>query len=80
MHLSVSQDNWCRLMFIYEPRNTILVSTPKGKARIWLVTEFGMETQKVFTCILDSGEIWEFTNSQIKVQKNPTVVGFENIL
>ena len=62
-------------MNIFEPVNSIRVDTPRGKARIWLVTDYGMETAKLFTCILDSGEIWEFTNSQITVEKNPTVTG-----
>lgn len=64
-------------MIIYEPRNSIKVNTPKGKARIWLVTEYGMETQKLFTCILNNGEIWEFTNNQITVENNPTISGFD---
>jgi|TARA_R110000737_G_scaffold123915_1_gene156070 hypothetical protein len=63
-------------MIIYEPTNTVKVNTPKGKARIWLVTEYGMETSKLLTCILDdNGQIWEFTNSQITVERNPTVTG-----
>jgi len=66
-------------MIIFEPRNSIIVNTPKGKARIWLVTEYGVETQKIFTCILVNGQIWEFTNSQIQVENNPTVNGFEDI-
>jgi len=66
-------------MIIYEPRNTIKVETPIGMGRIWLVTEYGLETQKLFTCILDdSGQIWEFTNADIVVEANPTVEGFEN--
>jgi|11BtaG_2_1085332.scaffolds.fasta_scaffold59197_1 hypothetical protein len=60
---------------IFEPVNSIRVNTPKGKARIWLVNEYGMETSKLFTCILDNGQIWEFTNSQITVEKNPTCTG-----
>ena len=63
---------------IFEPVNSIRVNTPKGKARIWLVTEYGMETAKLFTCILDDGHIWEFTNSQITVEKNPTSTGVWN--
>ena len=62
-------------MNIFEPVNSIRVDTPRGKARIWLVTDYGMETAKLFTCILDNGQIWEFTNSQITVEKNPTVTG-----
>jgi hypothetical protein len=66
-------------MIIYEPRNTIKVETPRGMGRIWLVTEYGLETQKLFTCILDdSGQIWEFTNADIVVEANPTVEGFKN--
>jgi hypothetical protein len=26
---------------------------PKGKARIWLVTEYGMETAKLLTCLCE---------------------------
>ena len=62
-------------MNIFEPVNSIRVDTPRGKARIWLVTDYGVETFKLFTCILDNGQIWEFTNSQITVEKNPTVTG-----
>jgi hypothetical protein len=66
-------------MIVYEPRNTVKVITPKGVGRIWLVTEYGLETQKLFTCILDdSGQIWEFTNSQITVEANPTIEGFKD--
>ena len=64
---------------IYEPRNSLYVTTPKGKGRVWLVTQFGMETQLLLTVILnDSGEIWEFTNAQITVDPNPTVEGFKS--
>jgi len=63
-------------MIIYEPRNSIYVDTPKGRGRIWLVTEYGMETQKLFTCIVNH-EVWEFTNDQVRVAPNPTVEGFK---
>lgn len=49
------------------------VDTPKGRATIWLVTEYGAETEKVFTCIIKStGEIWEFTNRDLRVVNNLT--------
>lgn len=58
---------------IYEPNNRIEVNTPKGRASIWLVTEYGYETEKVFTCIIkETGEIWEFTNRDITVISNVT--------
>jgi len=60
-------------LIIYEPRNHLEVDTPKGRGSIWLVTEYGSETPKVFTCILnETGEIWEFTNHQIRVTSNIT--------
>ena len=64
-------------MIIYEPRNSVYVDTPKGRGRIWLVTEYGMETQKLFTCIVNH-EVWEFTNDQVRVAPNPTVEGFKD--
>ena len=60
-------------MIIYEPSNRVEVDTPKGRAFIWLVTEYGSETPKVFTCIVnETGEIWEFTNQQVRVLRNIT--------
>lgn len=61
-------------MTIYEPRQPIQVITPKGKGRIWLVTEYGPEIEKIFTIILDENcEIWEFTNKDIKACNNSTL-------
>ena len=61
-------------MIIYEPRQPIQVATPKGKGRIWLVTDYGAEIEKIFTIILDeSCEIWEFSNKDIKVCDNITL-------
>jgi hypothetical protein len=60
-------------MTIFEPVNQLEVDTPKGRASVWLVTEYGTETEKVFTCILkETGEIWEFTNHDIKAVINVT--------
>jgi len=62
-----------KIMIIYEPRQELHVMTPKGLARVWLVTEYGMEIEKVFTCIIDAtGEIWEFTNKDLVVTNNLT--------
>lgn len=60
-------------MVIFEPSQAIEVDTPKGRGRIWLVTEYGSEIEKVFTIILYDGYIWEFTNQQIKVTDNITM-------
>jgi len=60
-------------MIIYEPRQMVYVNTPKGCGQIWLVTEYGQEIEKVFTVILDSNQIWEFTNKDITVMENLTM-------
>lgn len=60
-------------MIIYEPRNHLEVDTPKGLATVWLVTEYGSETEKVFTCVVkQTGEIWEFTNRDVRATSNLT--------
>ena len=48
------------------------VDTPKGKGRVWLVTEYGSEIEKVFTVILDNSKVWEFRNDQIRATSNIT--------
>lgn len=51
----------------------IEVDTPKGRGRLFLVTEYGSEIEKLFTVILYNGEIWEFTNDKIKATSNITM-------
>lgn len=58
-------------MVIFEPSNFMEVDTPKGRGRVWLVTEYGPETEKLFLCIIAAtGEFWEFTNRQIRATSN----------
>ena len=58
---------------IFEPENRLEVDTPKGRATIWLVTEYGTETEKIFSCIIkDTGEIWEYRPQDIRVIDNTT--------
>lgn len=59
-------------MMILELENRIDVVTPKGDGFIWLVTEYGTETSKVFTVIQDSGDIWEWQPKDIFVKQNIT--------
>jgi len=60
-------------MTIFEPVNQLEVETPKGRASVWLVTEYGTETEKVFTCIIkETGEIWEFSSKDIRAVNNIT--------
>lgn len=58
-------------MIIYEPQNRIEVSTPKGEGIVWLVTDYGHETDTLYTVIInDTGELWQLTHKQIKVKSN----------
>lgn len=58
---------------IYEPRNRIEVITPKGSGIIWLVTEYGHETDTMYTVIInDTGEMWQFTHKDLIIKNNIT--------
>jgi hypothetical protein len=60
-------------MCILEVTNNIEVDTPRGRGRILYITEYGMEIEKLFTVGLDeTGEIWEFTNRDIRLVSNIT--------
>ena len=60
-------------MTILEVKQGLEVDTPKGRGRVWLVTEYGMEIEKLFTIILYDGTIWEFTNKDIVATSNTTM-------
>jgi hypothetical protein len=59
-------------MTIFEPTNRLEVSTPKGNGIIWLVTDYGHETDTIYTVILDTAEMWQFTHKDIRVRDNLT--------
>lgn len=60
-------------MRIYEPKNRIDVITPKGDGVIWLVTDYGHETDIIYTIIINqTGELWQFCHRDIKVKSNIT--------
>lgn len=61
-----------------ELRQQVEVNTPKGRGRLFLVTEYGSEIEKIFTVILYNGEIWEFANDDIRVTNNITM-GRKNV-
>tara|TARA_R110000851_G_scaffold111813_2_gene235566 strand:+ start:209 stop:409 length:201 start_codon:yes stop_codon:yes gene_type:complete len=60
-------------MIMLELIQQVEVDTPKGRGRLFLVTEYGSEIEKVFTIILYNGQIWEFTNKDITVTSNITM-------
>ena len=58
---------------IFEPKNRLNVRTPKGDGVVWLVTDYGHETDTVYTIIInDTGEFWQFTHKDIKAKNNIT--------
>lgn len=60
-------------MIIYEPRNRVEVTTPKGGGIIWLVTDYGHETDTVYTVMIDDTcELWQFVHKDILVRNNIT--------
>lgn len=60
-------------MQIFEPSNRVEVSTPKENGIIFLVTDYGHETDTIYTVIInDTGEFWQFTHRQIKAKSNIT--------
>ena len=69
LYLGILSDTYFN-MVIFELINRVEVSTPKGTGFIWLVTEYGTETSKLFTVIQDNGEIWEWLPKDIKVLQN----------
>ena len=58
---------------MYEPHNRIEVDTPKGRGVIFLVTDYGHETDTIYTVIITStGEFWQFTHKDIRAKNNLT--------
>lgn len=57
---------------IYETNNRLDVITPKGKGVIWLVIDYGHESDTIYTIIQESGELWQWTHKDIKISQNIT--------
>jgi|TARA_B110000014_G_C19715453_1_gene374078 hypothetical protein len=56
-----------------ELRQQVEVDTPKGRGRLFISKDYGTEIESVFVVILYNGEIWEFTNHDIKTTHNITM-------
>jgi len=60
-------------MIVYEPNNRVDVTTPKGDGVIWMVMDYGHESDTIYTIILnDSGQMWQYTHKDIRVKNNIT--------
>ena len=58
---------------MYEPNNRLDVETPKGPGVIWLVMDYGHETDTIYIVIInETGEFWQFTNKDIRAKNNIT--------
>lgn len=57
--------------------NRVEVITPNGDGFIWIVTDYGTETSKVYTVIQNNGELWEWQPKDIKVKQNITFNRYE---
>jgi hypothetical protein len=58
---------------IFEPSNRLEVSTPKGDGVVWYLIDYGHETDTIYTIIInETGELWQFTHSDIIVKPNIT--------
>lgn len=58
---------------MFEPKNRIEVTTPKGDGIIWIITDYGHETDTVYTVIInETGEFWQFTHRDIRAKNNLT--------
>jgi hypothetical protein len=54
------------------------VKTPKGDGVVWLVMDYGHETDTVYTVIINSsGELWQFTHKDLIVKPNITFRRYE---
>jgi hypothetical protein len=66
-------------MRIYEPKNRIDVITPRGEGIIWLVTDYGHETDTIYTIIINTtGEMWQYTHKDIIVKPNITFKRYDD--
>lgn len=58
---------------IHEFTNRIEVITPKGDGIILYLIDYGHETDTIYTVIINAtGELWQYTHSQIIVKPNIT--------
>jgi hypothetical protein len=66
-------------MRIYEPKNRIDVTTPKGDGIIFLVTDYGHETDTIYTIIINTtGELWQYTHKDLIVKPNITFKRYDD--
>lgn len=61
-------------MYIHQLNPPIPLNTPKGEGIAWLVLDYGAEHDLMWTVAIDdTGEIWTFSNREVRAQKNITL-------
>ena len=58
------------MMFQLNPE--MWVMTPKGEGLAFLVTDYGMDHNKIFTVMLQSGDILDFDIRDLSRTENPS--------
>jgi hypothetical protein len=59
-------------MEIVQLNPEIWVVTPKGYGLAFLVTDYGLDHNKVFTVLLDCGDVLDFDIKDIRRTENPS--------
>jgi len=49
------------------------VETPRGRGRLFLVTDYGSEIEKIFTVVMYDGYMFEFPIDKIRLTQNITM-------
>jgi hypothetical protein len=61
-------------MAILQLNPPIPMDTPKGSGLAWLVIDYGAEHNLMWVIAIDeTGEIWTYSNSEVRAQKNITM-------
>ncbi len=56
-----------------ELRQQVEVETPRGRGRLFLVTDYGSEIEKIFTVVLYNGTMFEYPIDKIRLTQNITM-------
>lgn len=58
---------------IVEITQVLWLTTPKGKALAKFLIDYGPESDLVWVCFQASGEIWAWSNQEVRADKNVTM-------
>ena len=53
------------------------LDTPKGASLAHFLIDYGPESDLIWVCFQESGEIWCFQNREVRAQKNITMGRFK---